>query len=113
VTFASVLVKETREGATLAVRVVPRASRTGVAGVFGDGANAALRIALAAPPIEGKANAELIAYIADVLEIARSRVEVVAGKQSKNKIVRVRDMSAMEISAALARTLPDKCSRLP
>lgn len=112
-TLSDDLVRDAREGATFAVRVVPRASRTGIAGVMGEGEGAVLKIALAAPPVEGKANAELIAYLADVLEIARSKVEVVAGKQSKNKVVRVRDMSAIEVSAGLARILPDRHSGLP
>jgi uncharacterized protein len=98
-------IKDTKDGATLAVRVAPRASRTGVSGVMGSGADAVLKVALAAPPVDGKANEELEAYIADVLDVSRSQVEVVAGKQSKNKVVRVRSRSASEAAAAFAAQL--------
>ena len=98
-------VKETGRGASFAVRVVTRASRTAITGMMGDGANMVLKIALAAPPVEGKANEELVAYLAQVLNVPRSSVEVATGKQSKNKVVRVRGTSAAQIAAALARFL--------
>ncbi|MGB0124383.1 MAG: DUF167 domain-containing protein [Silvibacterium sp.] len=106
-TLASDWVKETREGATFAVRVIPRASHTKVSGLMGEGPDAVLKIALAAPPVEGRANAELIAYLADALDVSRSLVEVAAGKRSKNKLIRVREKRAEEIVASLARFLPD------
>jgi hypothetical protein len=74
---------------------------------MGEGADATLKIALAAPPVDGKANEELAAYVAEVLDVSRSQVEVVAGKQSKNKVVRVRTRSADEVAAVFARLLPD------
>lgn len=98
-------IRETTGGVSFAVRVAPRASRTGVSGILGEGANAILKVALAAPPVDGKANAELIAYFANILGVARSSVEVVSGKQSKNKVVRVSGKSAAEIAAVLARLL--------
>jgi uncharacterized protein len=101
VTEVSDWVKDTREGATFAVRVAPRASRTTISGVMGEGSDAVLKIALAAPPVEGKANAELIAYLADILSVSRAQVEVIGGKQSKNKVVRIRDRRAAEIAAVL------------
>jgi uncharacterized protein len=51
------------------VRVTPRASWTQFAGVIGDGADAVWKIALAAPPVGGRANEGLIAYLADVLDV--------------------------------------------
>lgn len=87
------------------MRVSPRASRTGVVGLAGEGADAVLKIALSAPPIEGKANAALIVYLSDVLGVARSQVEVIAGGHSRNKLVRVRSRSADEVAASFAQLL--------
>lgn len=98
-------IRETPEGATFAVRVVPRASRTAVAGFLGEGTGAALKIALSAPPVEGRANAALAAYLAELLNVPRSRVEVMAGSQSRNKVIRVRRGSAAELAAAFAQVL--------
>jgi uncharacterized protein (TIGR00251 family) len=73
---------------------------------MGESADAALKIALAAPPVEGKANAELIAYFAEVLDISRSRIELIAGKQSRTKVLRVRGKSAAELAHCFLTNLP-------
>lgn len=70
-------------GLTFAVRVVPRASRTEIAGEY----NGALRIRIAAPPVEGAANQELIRLLAKVFKLPQNAVEIVSGAASKNKIV--------------------------
>lgn len=74
------------EGGALvfAVRVVPRASKTAAAGEH-DGA---LKVRVAAPPVEGAANAELARFLAKRLGVAASAVEVVGGRTSKTKVVR-------------------------
>lgn len=77
---------ENDDAVTFAVRVVPRASRTGVAGLH----EGALRVRLAAPPVEGAANEELVRFLARALGVAASAVEITAGHTSKNKRVRVR-----------------------
>ncbi len=106
-------VKQERDGATFMVRVAPRARRTTVSGVMGEGDEAVVKVAVAAPPVEGKANEELIAYLADVLDVPKSQVEVIAGKQSKNKIIRVAGGDAAEIAARLTRILPDNRAGVP
>lgn len=98
-------IKDAPAGATFAVRVTPRAGRTAMVGVMGEGADAALKIALAAPPVEGKANAELVAYFADLLGISRSRIELIAGKQSRTKVLRVRGKSAAELARSFLTNL--------
>jgi uncharacterized protein len=85
--------------------VNPRAGQTQFLGVMGDGAEAAFRIALAAPPVDGRANEELISYLADVLDVSRSAVEVIAGEHSRNKVVRVRGCSPAQVESAFK---PDK-----
>ena len=71
------------------VRVVPRAAKSGVAGEHGG----ALRVRVAAPPVEGAANEELVRTLAKALGVAPRAVEIVGGLASKNKRVRVRGLS--------------------
>ncbi len=70
---------------TFRVRVVPRASKTCVAGEQ----EGALRVRVAAPPVEGAANAELTRFLARTLGVPARAVEIVGGQTSKNKRVRV------------------------
>lgn len=83
-----------RHGAALTVRVTPRARRTEIAGFLEDGI---LRIRIAAPPVEGKANAALVEFLAKVLSVRKNRIEVVAGDKSLDKIISVTDLSADEV----------------
>jgi len=71
--------------ASFIVHVVPRARRTEVAGPYGD----AIRIRLAAPPVDGAANAELVRFLAERLGVARRAVEVAAGASTRRKTIRV------------------------
>jgi uncharacterized protein len=72
-------------GLTFAVRIVPRASRSEIAGEY----NGALRIRIAAPPVEGAANRELIRLLARMFNLPQNAVAIVSGAGSKNKIVRI------------------------
>jgi hypothetical protein len=76
---------ETDGALTFAVRVVARASRSEVAGEH-DGA---LRVRVAAPPVEGAANAELARTLARALGVPARAVEITSGHASKTKLVRV------------------------
>jgi uncharacterized protein len=71
------------------VRVVPRASRTEIVG-FHDGA---LKIRIASPPVDGAANAELIKLLAKKFAVAKSDVSIVAGETSKNKRIKINNLS--------------------
>ena len=82
--------------AILNVRVVPRAAKPGIAGTR-DGA---ILIRLAAPPVDGAANAELIDILAAALDRPRRDVTIVAGDRGRTKRVRV---SGIALDAALAR----------
>lgn len=103
-------IQETRDGVSFAVRVNPRSSRTRFLGLMGEGAEAVFRIALAAPPVEGRANEELISYLADLLDVPKSAVEVIAGEHSRNKVVRVGGSSRVEVESAYQ---PDNKARVP
>jgi uncharacterized protein (TIGR00251 family) len=67
------------------VRVTPRAGKSGIAGTRGN----ALLVRLNAPPVDGAANAELIDVLADAFGVARRSVEIVSGKRSRQKRVRI------------------------
>ena len=71
----------------LALHVQPGAKRTTVDGIHGD----ALKVRLAAPPVDGKANAELRRYLADAFGVPQARVTLVRGETSRQKTVRVAD----------------------
>jgi hypothetical protein len=83
-----------KSGAALTLRVTPRARKTEFAGVLEDGI---LRVRVAAPPVEGKANAELLAFLAKVLGVRKGRIEIVVGQRGLDKIVSVLDLSADEV----------------
>jgi uncharacterized protein (TIGR00251 family) len=77
-----------RDGSDLLieVRVQPRASRSEFAGAFGE----RLRIRLQAPPVDGRANAALIEFLADAFDVPRSQVEIERGLSGRDKRVRIR-----------------------
>lgn len=85
-------------GVSFAVRVVPRAQRDAVNGVR-DGA---LVVRLAAPPVEGRANAALQAFLAAALGVRKSQVSLRTGEKSRTKIVRVEGVSAARVLALAA-----------
>jgi uncharacterized protein len=77
------------QGVTFAVKVHPRARKNAITGTVGD----ALKLALTAPPVEGKANQAVIEFFADLFAIPRSSVTIASGETSRNKIVRVAGVS--------------------
>ncbi len=84
-------------GAVLEVLVQPRASRTRVVGEH-DGR---LKIQLAAPPVDGEANAALLAFLAGALGVRRAEVALLAGESGRRKRVRIAGVTAASASAAL------------
>ena len=85
------------DGVRFEVRVQPRASRTEFAGPHGE----AVKIRLAAPPVEGAANAELIAFLAKRLGVSRSAVMIVRGERGRDKVVEVEGISQADVQALL------------
>ncbi len=84
-------------GVSLAVLVQPRASRTRVAGEH-DGR---LKIQLAAPPVDGEANAALLAFLAAALEVRKADVAIERGETGRRKTIRVAGVDAAAVAAAL------------
>jgi len=81
-------------GVTLAVRAQPGAKKTAIVGVYGEGDAAQLKIAVQAPPVEGRANATLVAFIAKVFGLPKSQVELVSGELSRSKVFLLRGVDA-------------------
>lgn len=80
-----------RMGSAIAVRVTPRASRNKIVEMLPDGT---IKIHIAAPPVDGEANEALIRFLAEVLNVPKSRLEIVAGQSGRDKLVSVLDMDA-------------------
>jgi uncharacterized protein (TIGR00251 family) len=87
-------------GAELDVVVQPRASRTRVVGEHGG----RLKLQLAAPPVDGEANAALVAFLAEALGVRRAEVAIVRGETGRRKTVRVAGPPAARCAALLAPT---------
>ena len=77
--------KQTSAGISFAVKVQPRARKNGITGTLGD----ALKLALTAPPIEGKANEAVIDFLADFFDIPRSSITIASGKTSRLKTIHI------------------------
>ena len=96
------MLRETAEGVTLAVRAQPGAKKTAITGVYGEGKAAQLKIAVQAPPIEGRANEALIAFLANVFSLPRKSVVLVSGDLSRSKVFLLRDVSLHQAQATLS-----------
>ena len=90
----------TRTVTRLPVRVAPGARRAAVVGRHGD----AWKLRVVAPPERGRANAEVIGLLADVLGLARSELRVVAGTTGRDKVVELRGISLATAESRLARS---------
>lgn len=78
-----------QRGSALAVRITPRASHNQIVGVLNDGT---IKVHLSSDPGDEELNVALIAYLAEVLGVPKSRVEIVAGENGRDKLVSVLDM---------------------
>jgi uncharacterized protein (TIGR00251 family) len=95
-------ITDAQHGAAFTVRVVTRADNIEVVGIQDDGA---LKIRLTESPAEGRANHQLIDYLADVLEVHPDQIEIVAGEDKPNKIISVEGVSPGWIEARLVHGL--------
>jgi uncharacterized protein (TIGR00251 family) len=85
------------DGAILALKVIPRAGRTALAGTR----NGALLVRLAAAPVDGAANDALIAWLADVLDVPKQQLALISGSHSRSKRVKVIGMTAEAVRSRL------------
>lgn len=78
-----------KRGSALALRVTPRASRNEIVGVLNDGT---IKMHIATDPADEIVNSEVIAFLAEVLGVPKTRVEIVAGTAGRDKLISVLDM---------------------
>ena len=78
-----------RRGSALALRITPRSSRNRIVGVLGDGT---IKVHISAPPVDDQANKALVEFLAEVLGVPKSRLEIVAGAAGRDKLVSILDM---------------------
>jgi uncharacterized protein len=86
---------------TFAVRVQPRASKSAIVGEHDE----ALKIRLAAPPVDGEANEELIRLLAKFFGVARADVEIISGTTAKQKLLRIHHVNPTEAEQLLLAAL--------
>ncbi|MEZ5424566.1 MAG: DUF167 domain-containing protein [Pyrinomonadaceae bacterium] len=86
-------VKVSADSIEFKVRVIPRASRTEIAGLI----EGSLKVRLKAPPVDGAANEELVKFLSKKLGVSKGSVEIVAGQTSKTKRLRVVGVTAADL----------------
>ena len=91
--------RDSAEGVVLTLKVIPRSSITALAGIQA----VALKLKVTAPPVDSAANAEVIRFLAEILDVPRGTVQLLRGATSRHKQVRVLGLSA---SRALQRLKP-------
>ena len=87
------------------MRAHPGAKKTAITGVYGDGPAAQLKIAVQAPPIEGRANHALVAFLADFFSLSRTSVVMLSGESSRSKVFLLRGLSLAQADAVLAKAV--------
>ena len=93
---AAGFLRDHADGCSLAVRVQPGGKRTAFTGVHGEGAESRLMIALQAPPVEGRANEALVAFLAEVFSLPRSTVTITQGQTGRSKLVILRGIQSAD-----------------
>ena len=94
--------RETADGVLLAVKLQPRASRNEI----GEMLDGELKIKVTAPPVDAAANAALVELLAEKLDCARNRIELVRGHKSRHKIVKLHGFTAEEVLQAISLQSP-------
>ena len=91
--------RHTREGTILNLRVSPGSRRTSIEGLYGEDA---LKLRVAASPVDGKANAEVERFLSELLDLPRSDITVIRGAASRDKAVLIRARQPHEVREALS-----------
>jgi uncharacterized protein (TIGR00251 family) len=92
-----VALQDSHAGVTFAVKVHPRAKNNAITGAVGD----TLKLALTAPPVDGKANEACIEFFARLLKVPRSSVTIAAGRTSRNKVIHVAGLTVQQVRGRL------------
>ena len=81
-------------GSALTIRITPRMAKNEIYGILDDGT---VKIRLTAPPVEGKANKELIKFLSKILDVPVSSIEIIAGQTGHDKIVSVLNLDSEQV----------------
>jgi uncharacterized protein len=95
------MLRAAQGGVTLAVRAQPGAKKTTIIGVYGEGSSAQLKIAVQAPPIEGRANSALLEFLAERFGIPKNSVELMTGELSRSKVFLLRGVTLQQVQELL------------
>lgn len=93
-----IAIKDTSSGATFAVKVHPRARKNAITGEVGG----VLKLALTAPPLEGRANEACIEFFANLLDVPRSSITIAAGHNNRNKVICIAGLTAEQVTSRLS-----------
>jgi uncharacterized protein (TIGR00251 family) len=97
------MLREVAGGVTLSIRAQPGAKKTAIVGIYGEGEAAQLKVAVQAPPVEGRANEALIAFLAKMFGISKRSVELVSGQLSRSKVFLLQGITLEQVRSALPR----------
>ena len=92
------MITSSPDGAIVDVRVIPRASKSAIAGTRDD----AVLVRLKAPPVDGAANAELIRLLTDLLDVPQRNIQIVSGERSRGKRVRISGRTVADVERLLS-----------
>lgn len=92
---------------TIRIRVQPRASRTEIVGEHAG----AIKLRVAAPPVDGKANEECRRFLAKLFKVGATSIEIISGDSSRDKVIRVSNLSARRVLEALDPKSQDERAR--
>jgi uncharacterized protein (TIGR00251 family) len=90
-------------GVTLSVRAQPGAKKTAIIGIYGEGATAQLKIAVQAPPLEGRANEALIAFLSQTFALPKNAVKLISGELSRSKVFLLEGITMARANSALVQ----------
>jgi len=96
-----IALRERTDGVVVPIRLQPGARKTGVIGEHAG----ALKVAVIAPPENGRANAALVELLRDLFQVQRSQIELISGGASRNKSVLLREAHAERIAQRLAEII--------
>ena len=86
--------KHLRKELILNIKVEPRSSRSEIVGPYGDG----IKVKLTSPPVDGRANKELIDLLSKEFKIRKKDIEIISGQNSRYKIIRITGLSKIELN---------------
>ena len=97
--------KDSKEGVLLSLHIQPRASKNEITGIHGE---TALKIRLTSPPVEGAANSACIEFLANILEIRKSQIEIASGQKSRIKQLKITGISLEEAGGKIFEYLTQR-----